>query len=151
MRCRVFSRVLLATQKLIEEIFHFQQEIFDTEKRLFERLLQSQQPKSLFITCSASQIDSSLLTQTQPGHAKRRNHSPTARHCFYWRGRRIARRTNQDIGVSSDSPDRSTSPNPRAAQPGNRKRSGNDTFWHQRERVRYWSSWWACSSKTFLR
>ncbi|MCH2115695.1 MAG: hypothetical protein MK171_12390 [Pirellulales bacterium] len=50
--------MLLATQKLIEEIFHFQQGMFDTEKGLLERLLQSQQPKSLSITCSASQIKS---------------------------------------------------------------------------------------------
>ena len=66
MRCRVFSRGLLAIQKLIEEIHQFQQTIFDTEKRLFERLAQGQQPKAVCITCSGSRIDPSLLTQTQP-------------------------------------------------------------------------------------
>ena len=54
-------------QKLIEGIHHFQQTIFDTEKRLFERLAQGQQPLALFLTCSDSRIDPSLLTQTKPG------------------------------------------------------------------------------------
>jgi carbonic anhydrase len=54
-------------QKLIEGIHHFQQNVFDTEKHLFERLAQGQQPLALFITCSDSRIDPSLLTQTQPG------------------------------------------------------------------------------------
>ena len=54
-------------QKLIEGIHHFQQTIFDTEKHLFERLARGQQPLALFITCSDSRIDPSLLTQTQPG------------------------------------------------------------------------------------
>ena len=54
-------------QKLIEGIHHFQQTIFDTEKHLFERLAQGQQPLALFITCSDSRIDPSLLTQTKPG------------------------------------------------------------------------------------
>ena len=54
-------------QKLIEGIHHFQQTIFDTEKHLFERLAQGQEPLALFITCSDSRIDPSLLTQTKPG------------------------------------------------------------------------------------
>ncbi|MEQ8784949.1 MAG: carbonic anhydrase [Pirellulaceae bacterium] len=54
-------------QKLIEGIHQFQQTIFDSQKRLFERLAQGQQPLALFITCSDSRIDPSLLTQTQPG------------------------------------------------------------------------------------
>jgi len=54
-------------QKLIEGIHHFQQTIFDTQKHLFERLAQGQQPLALFLTCSDSRIDPSLLTQTQPG------------------------------------------------------------------------------------
>jgi len=54
-------------QKLIEGIHQFQQTIFDTEKHLFERLARGQQPLALFITCSDSRIDPSLLTQTQPG------------------------------------------------------------------------------------
>lgn len=54
-------------QKLIEGIHQFQETIFDTDKHLFERLAQGQQPLALFITCSDSRIDPSLLTQTQPG------------------------------------------------------------------------------------
>ena len=54
-------------QKLIEGIHHFQQNVFDTQKSLFERLTQGQQPLALFITCSDSRIDPNLLTQTQPG------------------------------------------------------------------------------------
>lgn len=54
-------------QKLIEGIHQFQQTIFDTQKHLFERLAKGQRPLALFITCSDSRIDPSLLTQTQPG------------------------------------------------------------------------------------
>lgn len=54
-------------QKLIEGIHHFQHTIFDTQKALFERLAHGQQPLALFITCSDSRIDPSLLTQTEPG------------------------------------------------------------------------------------
>jgi carbonic anhydrase len=54
-------------QKLIEGIHQFQQTIFDSEKHLFERLARGQQPLALFITCSDSRIDPSLLTQTKPG------------------------------------------------------------------------------------
>ncbi len=67
MNYRVFSKGLLAIQKLIDGIHKFQQTIFDTEKHLFERLAQGQQPPALFITCSDSRIDPSLLTQTKPG------------------------------------------------------------------------------------
>ena len=54
-------------QKLIAGIHHFQESIFDSEKQLFERLAQGQRPLALFITCSDSRIDPSLLTQTKPG------------------------------------------------------------------------------------
>lgn len=54
-------------QKLIEGIHQFQQTIFGSQKRLFERLAHGQQPLALFITCSDSRIDPSLLTQTEPG------------------------------------------------------------------------------------
>lgn len=54
-------------QKLIEGIHEFQQSVFDSQKRLFERLAKGQQPLALFITCSDSRIDPSLLTQTEPG------------------------------------------------------------------------------------
>ena len=54
-------------QKLVEGIHQFQQDIFSSKQRLFERLVKGQYPLALFITCSDSRIDPSLLTQTEPG------------------------------------------------------------------------------------
>ncbi|WP_442508603.1 carbonic anhydrase [Novipirellula sp. SH528] len=54
-------------QKLVDGIHEFQDSYFTSHKLLFERLAQGQQPLALFITCSDSRIDPSLLTQTQPG------------------------------------------------------------------------------------
>jgi carbonic anhydrase len=54
-------------QKLVAGIHHFQQNIFCTQQRLFRRLAEGQSPLALFITCSDSRIDPSLLTQTDPG------------------------------------------------------------------------------------
>ncbi len=54
-------------QKLVDGIHEFQETLFTPQKKLFERLAQGQQPLALFITCSDSRIDPSLLTQTQPG------------------------------------------------------------------------------------
>lgn len=54
-------------QKLIEGIHEFQQNVFSTQRSLFERLSKGQQPLALFITCSDSRIDPNLLTQTGPG------------------------------------------------------------------------------------
>lgn len=54
-------------QKLVKGIHQFQQSTFASQKRLFERLTKGQQPLALFITCSDSRIDPSLLTQTDPG------------------------------------------------------------------------------------
>jgi carbonic anhydrase len=54
-------------QKLVQGIHDFQRTIFSEKQRLFERLAQGQSPQALFITCSDSRIDPSLLTQTEPG------------------------------------------------------------------------------------
>jgi len=54
-------------QKLVEGIHQFQHDIFSSKQRLFEMLVDGQQPLALFITCSDSRIDPSLLTQTEPG------------------------------------------------------------------------------------
>ena len=54
-------------QKLVDGIHQFQENLFTSHKLLFERLARGQQPLALFITCSDSRIDPSLLTQTQPG------------------------------------------------------------------------------------
>jgi carbonic anhydrase len=54
-------------QKLVQGIHQFQQDIFSEKQRLFENLVDGQRPMALFITCSDSRIDPSLLTQTEPG------------------------------------------------------------------------------------
>lgn len=54
-------------QKLVNGIHQFQDSIFSTQRRLFERLVQGQSPEALFITCSDSRINPNLITQTEPG------------------------------------------------------------------------------------
>lgn len=54
-------------QKLIDGIHHFQSESFLPLQALFERLAEGQHPDTLFITCSDSRIDPTLLTNAQPG------------------------------------------------------------------------------------
>ncbi|MCA9036357.1 MAG: carbonic anhydrase [Planctomycetaceae bacterium] len=54
-------------QKLIQGIHKFQNEDFRPLQNLFEQLSKGQKPETLFITCSDSRIDPSLLTRTQPG------------------------------------------------------------------------------------
>ncbi|MDX2420256.1 MAG: carbonic anhydrase, partial [Nitrospirota bacterium] len=45
----------------------FQKEVFAKKEKLFASLSKQQNPSVLFITCSDSRIDPSLLTQTDPG------------------------------------------------------------------------------------
>lgn len=54
-------------QKLVKGIHQFQDNIFSTQRRLFERLVHGQSPEALFITCSDSRINPNLITQTEPG------------------------------------------------------------------------------------
>jgi carbonic anhydrase len=54
-------------QRLVEGIHHFQRNIFTSQRALFQRLVDGQRPLALFITCSDSRLDVSMLTQTQPG------------------------------------------------------------------------------------
>lgn len=54
-------------QILIDGVEQFQQRVFPDHQQLFDRLAKGQQPLALFITCSDSRIDPSLLMQTQPG------------------------------------------------------------------------------------
>jgi carbonic anhydrase len=54
-------------QKLIEGIHRFQAKDFLPLQTLFEQLAKGQNPETLFITCSDSRIDPTLLTKAQPG------------------------------------------------------------------------------------
>ncbi len=54
-------------QKLVNGIHAFQQNLFTSQKELFERLAKGQNPLALFITCSDSRIIPNLMTQTEPG------------------------------------------------------------------------------------
>ncbi len=54
-------------QKLVEGLHRFQQNVFGSKQKLFERLVEGQRPLALFITCSDSRIDPNLITQTAPG------------------------------------------------------------------------------------
>ncbi|MEQ9407953.1 MAG: carbonic anhydrase [Fuerstiella sp.] len=54
-------------QKLVSGIHEFQRSYFSQDQKLFETLVEGQSPLALFITCSDSRIDPSLLTRTSPG------------------------------------------------------------------------------------
>jgi carbonic anhydrase len=54
-------------QKLIKGIHQFTSRDFRPLQGLFEQLAQGQNPDTLFITCSDSRIDPSLLTRSSPG------------------------------------------------------------------------------------
>lgn len=61
------QRGLIPVQKLIQGIHEFQEGDFRPLQGLFESLAHGQAPETLFITCSDSRIDPSLLTKSQPG------------------------------------------------------------------------------------
>ena len=54
-------------EKLIEGLRVFQQQVFQEKQELFQTLSRQQDPRALFITCSDSRVDPTLLTQTDPG------------------------------------------------------------------------------------
>jgi carbonic anhydrase len=54
-------------EKLVKGFLKFRTEVFGKKKELFARLSENQAPRALFITCSDSRIDPTMLTQTEPG------------------------------------------------------------------------------------
>lgn len=54
-------------QKLVDGIHRFQRDLFSRDQKLFETLVDGQNPLALFVTCSDSRIDPNRLTQTRPG------------------------------------------------------------------------------------
>ncbi len=54
-------------EKVLKGLVRFQNEIFAKKKKLFGSLSKQQKPSVLFVSCSDSRIDPSLLTQTDPG------------------------------------------------------------------------------------
>lgn len=54
-------------EKLVEGLKKFQTEVFGAKRELFTKLSQGQEPRALFITCSDSRVDPTLLTQAKPG------------------------------------------------------------------------------------
>ena len=54
-------------EKLVKGFLKFHTEVFGKKKALFTRLSHNQTPRALFITCSDSRVDPTLLTQTDPG------------------------------------------------------------------------------------
>ena len=54
-------------EKVLKGLLTFQKEVFSKKKKLFASLSKEQTPSVLFVTCSDSRIDPSLLTQTNPG------------------------------------------------------------------------------------
>ncbi len=56
-----------AFNTIVEGVQEFQEVRFQAHRDLFERLTQGQKPHALFITCSDSRIDPSLVTGSSPG------------------------------------------------------------------------------------
>ena len=54
-------------EKVLKGLVRFQKEVFAKKKKLFASLSKRQKPSVLFVTCSDSRIDPSLLMQTDPG------------------------------------------------------------------------------------
>jgi carbonic anhydrase len=54
-------------EKLVKGFLKFRNEVFEEKRGLFTRLSSKQSPRALFITCSDSRIDPTLLTQSDPG------------------------------------------------------------------------------------
>lgn len=54
-------------KKLVTGVMRFREHVFAEHRELFGRLRSGQRPQALFVTCSDSRLDPTLLTQTEPG------------------------------------------------------------------------------------
>lgn len=54
-------------QRILAGVRKFKKDVYPEQVALFDDLSKGQKPEAMFITCSDSRIDSSLLTQTKPG------------------------------------------------------------------------------------
>ena len=54
-------------EKVLKGLIRFQKEVFAKKEKLFATLSEQQKPSVLFVTCSDSRIDPSLLMQADPG------------------------------------------------------------------------------------
>lgn len=53
--------------RLLSGVAKFKREVYPEKAESFRKLANSQQPEVLFITCSDSRVDPSLITQAEPG------------------------------------------------------------------------------------
>jgi carbonic anhydrase len=54
-------------KKLISGLHKFQTEVFPIQKDFFQKLVEGQEPEILFVTCSDSRINPTLVTSADPG------------------------------------------------------------------------------------
>lgn len=54
-------------KKLIQGLHKFQTEVFPIQKDFFQKLVMGQEPEILFVTCSDSRINPTLVTSADPG------------------------------------------------------------------------------------
>jgi carbonic anhydrase len=54
-------------EKLIRGVHRFRRDVFTQSCGLYQRLAESQEPHTLFITCSDSRLDPEAITQSGPG------------------------------------------------------------------------------------
>lgn len=54
-------------QKLLSGIHRFQDSVYHARRAFFEQLAGGQSPEALFIACSDSRVDPSMITQSDPG------------------------------------------------------------------------------------